>query len=1099
MLAGSERREVTVVFVDASNFTAASRLLDSEDVYLFIDEAMRLLAEVVQDYEGTIDKFTGDGLMALFGVPMAHEDDAERGVRAAWDMQRVVRPFRERVAAQHGFDFRVRIGVHTGEVVAGQIGNILHTEYTVIGDTVNLASRLQAAAEPDEVYVSASTYERTLATIAYEPVGPLTLKGIPGTVTAYRVAGIQPASSASRGLPHRTVPMVGRDAALADLNKSFSEAATHRQFRFAIITGEAGLGKSRLVQEFLRQQRDVSVVHARCVALSRSRPLSILGDLLHSLLDTHPTDPPSALLEAVSAAAERYELPREAIVPYAASVLGLAECEEQIQRQLEQLDETMLQAQTQVAMRQLILSEAAVRPLILFIDDLHWVDSASREFLQFLVQSIGDVPLMMITAARETDQYTGALVTEASAALDEITQIVLTPLSDANAKLLVRQLVPGEEPEVVSLRRAISERAEGNPFYVEELLRMLLDSGDVVVSGHESRVSAQASSVLRNLPNSLRGLILARFDRLPRSPRMVLQRAAVLGRAFAVKLLQHIAPIDTGDLIDALEQLVERGFLREEAFGLDRGFSFCHALLQDAIHSTLLKRDRQDLHFRVAEAIAAGSTLSAAERNETLAHHYAESASPDLAIPYLFVAAEYSARRHANDVCANQCRHALAIAAQSRNVPALTVFKLHLLLGRSLKFLGKLSEAQTTLQEALNAVKAIAENNANPEIVLIMVELMRELGDVKLREGAHDDAFHDLQEASLALAEWHGDSQARLAHAISNEMARVRFRQERLDEALMIADKLVCSLSEDSTVDPATLASAYNIIGGILWQRGKLEAAANYVRQSLDLYHRIGYLFGKAGAHRNLGVLSFARGSWREAADHFERADWLRRETGCMLGRAANLCNLALLRIATGEYEAARRDLARSLKISTQLGEEFDSMNALMTLAHLDILQGQFDAAEELLERLGSEFAETIGTDERARMESLMAMTKAARQSPADALPVAENAVRLAREEGVAETEADCLRILGILHIRNKSDCEAEKVLRCSAEIAARLGDPYRQALALIELGSIASLDPQQRLQHTEEAVRLFTMLGAAQDAHRAMAALELLPRPRSA
>ena len=175
----SERREVTVIFVDVTDFTSVSESLDNEDVYNFIDEAMKLLAGVISDYEGTIDKFTGDGLMAVFGVPQAHENHAERAVRAAWEMQRAVEALRKRLRAQYGFDFRLRIGIHTGDVVAGRLGSSVHSEYTVIGDTVNLAARLEAAAEPDTVYVSSTTYERTAANIRYERVGPLNLKGGP--------------------------------------------------------------------------------------------------------------------------------------------------------------------------------------------------------------------------------------------------------------------------------------------------------------------------------------------------------------------------------------------------------------------------------------------------------------------------------------------------------------------------------------------------------------------------------------------------------------------------------------------------------------------------------------------------------------------------------------------------------------------------------------------------------------------------------------------------------------------------------------------------------------------------------------------------------
>jgi class 3 adenylate cyclase/tetratricopeptide (TPR) repeat protein len=1095
--ASSQRREVTIVFVDASNFTATSSQFDNEEVYGFVNEAMKLLVNVVHEYDGTIDKFTGDGLMALFGVPLAHENDAERAVRAAWEMQRIMNPFRERLRAEHGFDFRIRIGVHTGEVIAGRIGSDIHAEYTVIGDAVNLAARLETAAEPDTVYVSATTHARTASFLRYEAVPALRLKGIASPVDAYRVAGVEPPGAPERGIPGLRVPMVGRTSSLQKLSEEARRVRKRDALSVAWISGEAGLGKTRLVSEFLRtlDSRTTTILTARCIALTRSRPLQPIAELLRAVLELHESDPPQAHIDAVRAFISAYELPAEETAPYILNVLGIPDDDAEGQRLIQSLDEAMLHQQTNGAIRRVLLAAGRDALLVIFIDDLHWIDSASRDTLQYLCESAPAQPVLIICVSR-TVAHVPELTPLVSACRrlgEQCLDMELQPLQPSDARELVRLLVPGESANARDLRRKITTRAEGNPFYVEELVRMLLERGVIApADGGEWTITPQAEDILQAVPPTLRDIILSRFDALARELRLLMQRAAVLGRSFPARLLQHLVRDDVPNVMPLLAELEQRDFLRSESFGLERGFTFRHVLIQEAIHSTLLKRDRQKLHEEVATIVEEGQYWSAAERTGALAYHWAESTRPRKAVPYLLAAAEGSVRRHANEAAVEHCRRVLDILGpDSCDVD---VLRARVTLGRAQRYLGRLAEADRSLQQANTSVaRYLTEERVTPEMLRLRVEILRELGEVKAASGALDHAFRHLEEATLTLSQWSDAGTESQRAAVLERMAWVRFREGNLNDALLRADEVEKMLAKDPSADPVVLASLFNTLGGILWQFGKLDSAVDYVRRSLKLYRTIGYLFGKANAHTNLGVLHYAQGLWRDAADNFERSDFIRREIGYMVGRALNLMNLGLLRIAMGEHKQARADLETSLRISRQLGEEFEMIKSLLGLGHLAIIESRFADANAIVAELKRDHDATIPADDRAQAEWMRAMVLFA-SDPDDALNVAAYACRIARQSGVPETEADCARVMGTLHLKRGDRESAHASLRSSLALAQKLGDPYREALALLELGIATGAEggSEEHLRYVEDAIRLFTQVGATYDLRRAVTTFNL-------
>jgi adenylate cyclase len=880
----------------------------------------------------------------------------------------------------------------------------------------------------------------------------LALKGFREPVQAYRVAALAEGGRA-RGLPGILAPLIGRERPLATLREAFQKAANNLM-RVVCIIGEPGVGKTRLIDEFLSSlgAGDARIVRGRCLDVARTQPLLPVAELLRDLLQIDLNDPPDAALAAVRAFAEAHPAVDDP-TPYLANIFGVAGGHTDLEQRLSNLDDAMLQRQTHTMVRQMLLEVARHAPLIVAIDDVHWIDSASRELLEYLMASCRDSRMLLLIASRNGDQHALAAGEDV-----EVERIELQPLSQQELRLLARQLIPGDALAVQRLRQRIVARSEGNPFYLEEIVRMLLDYGALQIGDGACRLTVDDPELmLQDVPPTLRGLLITRFDALEPELRRVAQRAAVLGRAFPIRLLRTVLDAKREEIVAALDELERRRFLQQQAFGLEKGYTFCHALTQEAIHSTILKRERRELHRKIASAIESGWFAPPAERNEALAFHWSESSTPKRAAPYLVASAEYSSRRYANDAAAELCRRALGILAE---VPDRRLQVRALLVdGRALKFLGRLPEARRSLQGAIDLLlPVLSTEEADAAQVKSYAEVLRELADVNDRAGALDEAA------------------------------------ARLDEALLLAHQVADAFDQRDPADPALMASAYNTIGGVLWYYGKLSAAEGYVRQSLAMYHRIGYLFGKANAHTNLGILCYAEGKWKESEEHFERSDFIRRETGCLVGRSTNLLNLGMLHLATGDHDRAQADIETSLRVSHQLGEEIDTIRGLIGLAHLAVTRGHFAEAERTIAQIWAKPLQSIPKADRAQAQMVRSLVVANNGALNEAIRIATEACETAHESGVPDTEADCARTLGVLRLRAGDAVSAEQWLRRSLEQARSVGDPYREGLALLELGIATARLPGHKSESAhliEEAANLFTRLGAAHDAGRALDALQ--------
>jgi class 3 adenylate cyclase/tetratricopeptide (TPR) repeat protein len=1103
----SERRDVTVLFLDVTNFTATSRQLDNEDVYLFIDEAMALLTEVIHKYEGTIDKFTGDGLMALFGAPVAHENDPERAIRAAIEMQEVLKPFQARLKLTYDIDFKTRIGINTGPAVAGKLGSNVHMEYTVIGDTVNVASRLESAAQPDTILVSTETYQRTHPIFDFEPMPAFMAKGIAQSLQAYRVKGVLDTPGSLRGLATMHSPMIGRAQDLHRLQETMTTVQQRRTRQVAFITGEAGLGKSRMVAEF-RQTLDLAetrVYQGNCLTYARSRPLWVVADLLRDLMNLSEPESSDRQRAQVRIYLAQLGLADEDLAPYILNVLDLIEADSPYETRLQLLEANMLQKQTHTALRQIILAEAQAGPLVLIFEDLHWVDTASRDFLEYLIQTTDNVPLMLILVSREAERRTviQPLLAAAEKTPDSLVDVPLQLLSASDGQLLVDELIKEMTPEARTLKQKIVERAEGYPFYVEEIIRMLIDQAALVqdTAGGEWRVTAEAMAVLKAVPGTIKGLILARFDRLPEQVRQTLQQIAVLGSSFPVSFLQTLAGIPAHTLQTYLNELESRQFISAQPFRGEPGYSFRHALLQETIYSTLLKRDRRQIHTEVAQALQDNLAWSQDEKIELLAYHYAESNEPAKAIPYLLPAGKNAARRCAYETAIEHYRRALALLPEQPVAGETAFFETRVGLARALKYIGEFGPASRYLNEALEYLWQ--SDLATDSIALwpIVVESLRQLADIRQREGNYQTALQYLDVGLQVLGESAPQEQTKLWCSLLERMAWIRFRQGQLEEAASVAQAVIDNLGSASEEEPITLAKLFNTLGGIAWQQGRRKDAVDYVNRSFELYESAGYLWGMAIAYGNLGILYDVLGAWPKAAEYHERAYRLQQSIGDIESQARSFDNLGLLHLVMGEHSKAQQELEAGLAIRQRLGDSWGMAQSHVNLAHLAIIRAHYQEAARHAESVLAHPNIIESFEIQVPAHWSLALVQAEQGEIETGLALAEQALAMARQAGFMEGETDCLRVLGVIHTRMGAYTQAETFLRASADLSIKQNNEYRQSLALLELGEVfqrlAEADKAGAAQWQEKALAVlneaaihFSALGATYDLHLVQTAI---------
>ncbi|UCH23350.1 MAG: AAA family ATPase [Deltaproteobacteria bacterium] len=626
-----ERKLVTVLFADVANYTTISEKLDPEEVHKIMDGCFKILMDEIHKYEGTINQFTGDGVMALFGAPVAHEDHAQRACYAALSIQKAIGGYYQKIEKAYGIDFDMRIGLNSGPVIVGSIGDDLRMDYTAVGDTTNLAARIQQAANPGEAWVSRETHNIIRNYFQDEFVGEIQLKGKTQPQPIYCLlserSGVRTRFEAN--LMCGVTELVGRRPEMESLRAAFKKAKSG-EAQAVDVVGEAGVGKSRLVYEF-RETMGNNVIFLTGICVHYGRNINFLP-VIDVVREAFGIEAGMTEEEVARKIDESVTDDLAPMIPFYRTLLSLTVDDPKFGA----LNPEGRKFGTFEAVKNLLLAHSVKRPLVVFVEDAHWMDKISEEFFTYFSRSFHEHPILLLAAYRPEEISSWAQGAHYQ-------RLSLETLSSNSSVRLIRNILGGIDLEM-HLEQKVVQKAGGNPLFVEEIVRELLDRGDLSKAG-DRYISHRPPDQLE-IPGTVQGILAARMDRLSEDLKKTMQIASVIGRDFAFRLLKNIMQI--GDELRAhMTNLVELEILYEKALYPELEYIFKHALTQEVAYESLLKQRRKEIHGRIAQAVEELYAHQLEEHYELLAYHYERSGNEAKAIDYLILAGEKSNRHGA--------------------------------------------------------------------------------------------------------------------------------------------------------------------------------------------------------------------------------------------------------------------------------------------------------------------------------------------------------------------------------------------------------------------------------------------------------------------
>ncbi len=960
-----ERRFVTVLFADVSGYTAMSSGMDAEDVSDTFELLWSRIDRALTAHNGRIDKHIGDAVMAVWGGEVAREDDAEQAIRAALDVQAAIAELNPALGSSH--DIAVRIGINTGPVLMGDVATT--GEFTATGDTVNVAARLEQAALPGSILISHDTYRHVRGIFSVTEQPPLEVKGKDETLVTYEVVAAMPRPFRleMRGVDGVEARMIGRDDELAQLKLAMESVFEGGSLKLVTIVGEAGIGKSRLLYEFedwLRiQPRDVRLFQGRADQQRELVPYALVRDVFFNRFEISEND--SAVdavgrLEAAcvaylgEAGSERAHLIAHLVgfdmasSPHVGGILD---------------DSRQLRDRGLAAVGEVVRAMTVGMPGVILLEDVHWADRASLEAVEQVMMACRDAPLAVVALARpllfERRPDWGDVVLHGE-------RIDLGPLPpDVTGHLVAEVLkMVHDLPDVV--RDTIVAAADGNPFYVEELVKTLLETG-AIVKGVASWVVEPGRLADLKVPETLTGVLQARLDRLEPEDRETLQRASVIGRVFwdvpvadAARVTGHAHSTNVGDVDRCLESLRGRELVfqhHDSAFVGTREFIFKHALLRDVTYESVLKKLRRMYHAAVARWLEAQP--EAESRAGMIGHHFELAEEGAAAAGWFVRAGDQARRRYANEDALTYYRRALELGElEARD--QLAVFD----------GLGEVSMLVARYDEAMDANRS-------------MFDAAEEVGDVV--------------------------AQARALTGVAFVLGRRGANRDALQTALR-AEAL---LRDSPAATAADLVDALLGTGWLLVKTGDLSAALEHASEALRLARNGGE---RRGTARSLNLLSYtetALGDDQGALAHLEEAVAIDRERGDRRSEAGSLINLGEAVRARGDYAEAARHYRTALDIQRQLGDRDMEAVSLSNLGGAYVGLGEYaDASTVLAEALGA-FRDAGASEYVGETHRFLAETYLGLGNAAAALDSARLALASGTEAASPEQIGHAWRVLG--------------------------------------------------------------------------------------
>ena len=1041
-----ERKNVTVMFSDVSGFTAMSEKLDPEEVHAIMDRTFEVILSEVHRYEGTINQFLGDGVMALFGAPVANEDHAHRALCAALAIQVGLKPVAEEVRLKHGVDFKMRMGINTGLVVVGAIGRDLRMDYTAVGDTTNLAARFLGLAKPGQILVGQRIQRLRDGFFVFEDLGDFQVKGKTEPVRAYAViseiAGrTRLEVSKERGL----TPLVGRERELAALTEVYRRAAAG-QGAIALLVGEPGVGKSRLMYEFLRQLDCTGALELEttCVSYGRAMAYRPIMELLRRYLGLSEGATGDELRHRVADQLQFLGVGGEEPPVLLAHFLGVSAPPEFLAR----LSGPQLKERTLNVLRDLLLRASESTPLILIIENMHWVDAASEEFLAHLAAGLPRHHVLLVLTTRP-----GYAAPWLAPPLAET--VTLEGLGEGDVRGMVRTLLAAEEI-AERLFKILAEKSEGNPLYVEEILRQLQETGGVVVEGGEARLSSSDVTV----PATIHDIIAARIDRVADVLKQTLQGAAVVGRRFGISLLSRILEIAPDEVGARLQELHGLDFIFPSTQDPELMYTFKHALTQDVVYAGVLERKRRTHH------VAAGTGLEdlyagrIEEVVELIAYHFGHGQLWDKAATYFRRSAVKAQAKSAHREALASLEEALAAL---RHLPETRETQeqeidIHLALRASRYPLGEFPAMAAHLREAEALATRLGDSHRLAWVSLHMGEYLRQDGRfVEARQLAEQAlALGDkLQDLPLQLVA--SEYLALACHALGDyrrgaELLRAVTRS-RPDEFRPDAFEStpVGSWSGHQVMSLAWLAKC-------LAEYGEFEEGLAAGRQAVAIAEGLDSQYGLVGACIGLGYISLVKADLDAAGSVLERACSVAREASITLLRSQ------ATRFLGGTYLLAGR-IDEGIALVREAADEVQSRRFLLHEAAVLALLGEaclfVDRVDEA--STAAQRALTLAQERGQRGDAAAALHVIAKASARGSLASGKAeqdylaAIALAEELGMRPLLARGHLGIGRLYLRAGDRDHAENHLLTATRLFTEMDMPFwlRQATSsLSELGA---------------------------------------------
>ncbi|HWM79223.1 MAG TPA: adenylate/guanylate cyclase domain-containing protein [Methylomirabilota bacterium] len=647
-----ERKHVTVLFADLKGSMELLADRDPEEARRLLDPVLERMMEAVHLYEGTVNQVMGDGIMALFGAPLAHEDHAVRACYAALRMQELVKRYAEDARRTQGVNVQIRVGLNSGEVVVRAIGSDLHMDYTAVGQTTHLAARMEQLASPGSILLPASTLELVKGYVAVTALGPIPVKGLAAAVEVYEVTGAGPArtrlqASAWRGLTR----FVGRGAELEALRRAQQLAGSgHGQVVAAV--GEAGVGKSRLIYEFIHSHRlkDWLVLEATSLSYGRGASYLAVADLLKRYFQIEARDDKRRIREKVTGKLLSLDLALDLSLPALLALLDVPDEGEQWMR----LEAAERRRWTLDSVRRLLLRQSQLQPLLVVFEDLHWADSETQALLADLVEKLPGARILVLLSYRP--EYTHGW-----GGKTYYSQVRVDPLASTNVEELLHALFGGDAA-LEGLKRLLIDRTDGNPFFLEESVRTLAETKALVGEPGEYRLTTPIQTI--QVPASVQAILASRIDRLPSDEKRLLQAAAVIGTSVPFALLQAIVELPETELHRCLAHLQSAELLHETSLFPDLEYTFRHALTHEVTYGSLLQERRRELHAGVVAAIERLHRDRRAEHVEVLAYHALRGGLWDRAVTYLREGSIRAAGRSAYREALTSFEEALRVLAR---------------------------------------------------------------------------------------------------------------------------------------------------------------------------------------------------------------------------------------------------------------------------------------------------------------------------------------------------------------------------------------------------------------------------------------------------